>query len=83
MSRRYSTADLMAAIVDLSEATAHGFESLRSEMFGRFGEVEGRFEKIDRRFDSLEYRMNKRFDSVDLRFDAFERRLHILEQART
>lgn len=45
MSRRYSTADLMAAIVDLSEATAHGFESLRSEMFGRFGEVEGRSKK--------------------------------------
>ncbi len=87
MSRRYTTKDLMAAIVELSEATAHGFASVRAEfraeMDTRFGEVNSRFEQIDRRFDTLEYRMNKRFDSVDLRFDAFERRLHILEQART
>jgi hypothetical protein len=55
----------MAAIVDLSEATAHGLTSLRTDMDGRF--------------DSLEYSINKRFDSVDLRFDAFERRLQLLE----
>ncbi len=78
----------MAAIVDLSEATAHGFASFRAEftaeMDRRFGSLESdinsRFETVDRRFESLEYKMNKRFDSVDLRFDAFERRLQILEQ---
>ncbi|HEX5275525.1 MAG TPA: hypothetical protein VFW34_09650 [Candidatus Rubrimentiphilum sp.] len=72
MSRRYSTADLMAAIIDLSEATAHGFTAMRAEM-------DRRFEAADRRFESLEYKMNKRFDSMDTRFDAFERRPHILE----
>jgi hypothetical protein len=63
----------MAAIIDLGEATAHGFTSVRADMDRRFDEVYGRFE-------SLEYTMNKRFDSVDLRFDAFERRLQIVEQ---
>jgi hypothetical protein len=83
MSRRYTTKDLMAAIVDLSEATAHGFASLRnelrSEMDSRFDTMALRFDAMDRRFEKLEYTMNKRFDSVDLRFDAFERRLHVLE----
>ncbi len=69
MSRRYSTADLMAAIIDLSEATAHGFDSLRTELRA----------DMDHRFAEFEHKMNKRFDSVDLRFDAFERRLQILE----
>ncbi len=84
MSRRYTTKDLMAAIVELGEATAHGFASLRAEfrakMDARFEKVDCRFQEIDRRFDSLEYSINKRFDSVDLRFDAFERRLQLLEQ---
>jgi hypothetical protein len=61
MSRRYSTADVMAAIIDLSEATAHGFTSQRTY--------------IDHRFDEFEHKINKRFDSVDNRFDTFERRL--------
>ena len=61
----------MAAIIDLSEATAHGFISLRTELRA----------DMDRRFDEFEHKMNKRFDSVDLRFDAFERRLQILERS--
>ena len=61
----------MAAIIDLSEATAHGFASLRVEFTA----------EMDRRFDEFEHKMNKRFDSIDGRFDAFERRLSILEQA--
>jgi len=76
MSKRYSTSDLMAAIIDLSEATAHGFSSMRAEFNA---ELERRFEAVDRRFESLEHKMNKRFDSVDMRFDAFERRVQILE----
>jgi hypothetical protein len=67
----------MAAIIDLSEATAHGFASLRNELRA---EMNSRFNAVDRRFESLEYKMSKRFDSVDLRFDALERRLQIVEQ---
>ncbi len=70
VSRKYSTEDLMAAILGLSEATAHGFTSLRAELRA----------DMDHRFGEFEHKMNKRFDSVDLRFDAFERRLHTLEQ---
>jgi hypothetical protein len=66
----------MAAIIDLSDATAHGFASLRHDL--RTG-MNARFDAVDRRFESLEYKMDKRFDSIDMRFDAFERRLHILE----
>lgn len=66
----------MAAIVDLSEATAHGFDSLRNELSS---EITGLRAEMDARFETLEHKMNKRFDSVDLRFDAFERRLHVLE----
>jgi hypothetical protein len=69
----------MAAIVELSEATALGFDGSRKELNTLRSEMNRRFEAVDRRFDEFEYKMNKRFDSVDLRFDAFERRLHILE----
>ena len=68
MTQEYSSADLMAAIIDLSNATAAGFSSLRDDM--------------DSRFEALEYKMNRRFDSVDLRFDAMERRVGVLESRR-
>jgi hypothetical protein len=66
MAQEYSSDDLMAAIVDLRDATGAGLSALRGGM--------------DRRFEALEYRLNRRFDSVDERFDAVDRRLDILEQ---
>jgi hypothetical protein len=73
----------MAAIVDLSEATAHGFTSLRLELFADMDRRYDAFRsEMDSRFESFEYKMNKRFDSVDLRFDNVERRLQILEHQR-
>ena len=73
MAKRYTTTEIMEALLDFRDATALAFTNLRAEM-------NGRFEAIDRRFEEFEDRMNRRFDSVDLRFDAFERRVSALEQ---
>lgn len=80
MSRRYSTADLMAAIVDLRDATAHGFASVDRRFDALRAELRS---EMDIRFESFEHKMSKRFDSHDLRFDALERRLQHLEAARS
>lgn len=72
MKRRYSTAELMEAIIDVSNATAYGFDKLRAELT----------QELDRRFQEAQHAMNKRFDSVDVRFDRIERRLEALEQQR-
>ena len=61
-------AELLAAILDLRDATALGFAS-----------VDRRFEETDGRIDQLRADMNRRFDRVDDRFDAFEHRVAALE----
>ena len=61
----YTGADLMAAILDLRDATAAGFAradarlehevgSLRSDMNRRFDRVDERFDRVDERFDRMD-----------------------------
>lgn len=66
MAKRYSSAQIMEALLDFRDATALGFANLRNDM--------------NARFENLEDKMDRRFDSVDLRFDAFESRVSALEQ---
>lgn len=61
MAQEYSSSELMAAIVDLRDATGAALNSLRSEM--------------NHRFEALRHEMNKRFDTVDDRFDSLEHRI--------
>jgi hypothetical protein len=60
----YSGAALMAAILDLRDATANGFaqadqkaDRLREDMNRRFDRVDERFDRMDERFDRLEDRV--------------------------
>lgn len=57
-----TTTELLAAIIDLKNATEYGLISLEARM-------NARFEQVDHRFEDFEYRMNRRFDRVDERFD--------------
>ena len=78
----YSGKDLMAAILDLRDATASGFaradaktDQLRDDMNRRFDRVDERFDDVYARFDS----MDERFDQMDVRFDRLEGRVAALE----
>lgn len=54
-------AELLAAILDLKDATA-----------ASFAKVDKRFDTVDRRFDAVDRRFNavdKRFDRIDVRLD--------------
>jgi hypothetical protein len=60
----YPGSDLMAAILDLRDATAAGFarqdantERLRADMNRRFDLVDERFDRLDERFDRLHGRV--------------------------
>lgn len=77
MAKRYTTTEIMEALLDFRDATALAFTNLRAEMDARFEQAEN---SVARRFQQLEDKMNRRFDSVDLRFSAFERRVSALEQ---
>ena len=86
MAREFSSAELMAAIMDLRDATGAGLstmdrriETLKHEMNRRFDSVDQRFDTIDRRLNAFERSVDQRFDAVDLRFDVVDRRLNALE----
>ncbi len=81
MQREPSPAELMSAIVDLSNATANGFSQLgrelRSEMKEGFDRVDGRLDRVETRLTSIEgevggirHWMNR----TDGRLDSLERR---------
>ena len=76
MRQKYSSADLMAAILDLRDGLGERIDSLDSGL----SEVRSDIKRLDHGFEMLRYDMNRRFDSVDLRFDVFEKRLGLLEQ---
>ncbi len=82
MSRRYTTAELMAAIMNLRQITLQGFAGLSGDMHRGYAKMDGCFESMDAGFESLEETMNRRFDALEMRFDAFERRTQILERRR-
>jgi len=89
----YSGADLMAAILDVRDATVLGLtnlearlgeriERLRHDMNRRFDGVDDRFDRADARMDRMDARfdaMDARFDGMDTRFDRVEERLSALE----
>jgi hypothetical protein len=66
--------DLMSAILDLSNATSHGFSQLRSEVKEDLAEVEGR---LTTRLASIEGEvggLQRWRDRTDTRLDALEER---------
>jgi hypothetical protein len=78
----YDGAALLAAILDLRDATAAGLanadaatERLRQDMNRRFDLVDDRFDRVDERFA----RMDERFARMDERFDRLETRVAALE----
>ena len=73
MAQKYSSGELMAAILDLRDGLGDRIDELGSE-------VKALRDDAERGLERLRYDMNKRFDSVDLRFDVFERRVNLLEQ---
>jgi phage shock protein A len=85
----YSGKDLMAAILDLRDATASGFaqadaktDRLRDDMNRRFDRVDDRFDDVYARFDRVDERFDDvyaRFDRVDERFDQMDVRFDRLE----
>jgi hypothetical protein len=81
-----SSAELMAAILNVRDATAFGLTSLEARLTARIDGVENsvgslrhdmnrRFDRADQRFD----RMDERFDQMDQRFDRLEGRVAALE----
>ena len=56
MAQRYS-AELMAAIVDLSNATAHGFGQVDARLDKLEYSINKRFDSVDTRFDAFERRL--------------------------
>jgi chromosome segregation ATPase len=61
---------------ELLMAMERGFADLRSEMAGRFEQIDGRFEQIDGRFDQMDGRfeqMDGRFEQMDGRFEQMDR----------
>jgi ribonuclease HI len=89
----YTSADLMAAILSLQDATAAGFEradarmdakveQLRHDMNRRFDRVDERFDDVYARFDDVYARfdrIDRHFDRVNQRFDSLEGRVAKLE----
>ncbi len=80
MRQKYSSAELMAAILDLRDGLGERIDSIDARLNGLGSELRSDIKRLDRGFEMLRYDMNRRFDSVDLRFDVFEKRLNILEQ---
>jgi ribonuclease HI len=89
----YTSADLMAAILSLQDATAAGFEradarmdakveQLRHDMNRRFDRVDERFGDVYARFDDVYARFDDvyaRFDRIDRHFDRVNQRFDSLE----
>jgi hypothetical protein len=57
MARRYSSAELMDAILDLSNATANGFSRVDTRFEKLEHSINKRFDSVDLRFDSFERRL--------------------------
>jgi hypothetical protein len=68
----YSSADLMAAILDVRDATAYNLTSLETRLTARIDGVENSVA-------SLRHDMNRRFDRMDECFDRLEGRVAALE----
>jgi len=64
----YTTAELMAAILNVHEAMGFGFSR-----------VDERFAEQDKKIELLRNDMNHRFDRMDERFDRLEGRVAALE----
>jgi hypothetical protein len=58
MSHRYTTRDLMAAIIQLGEATAHGLEKVDRRFDSLEYRINKRFDSVDLRFDAFERRLH-------------------------
>lgn len=80
MRQKYSSAELVAAILDLRDGLGERVNSLCFSMGELRSDVKTLRGDMARGLEGLRYDMNRRFDSVDLRFDAFEKRLNLLEQ---
>jgi len=85
-----TSAELMAAILNVQEAMLFGFEradkkhdELRHDMNRRFDllldDIDGRFARVDQRFDLLLDDIDGRFARVDQRFDRMDERFDRLE----
>lgn len=80
---KYSTDDVMAALLMFRDATAdqftrvdRRFEAMQDQMNRRFDRVDDRFDRVDERFD----RMDTRFDRMDERLDRIDVRVARLEK---
>jgi hypothetical protein len=72
----YSNADLMAAILDLRDATALNSTNLESRLEKKIdalrSDMNRRFDGVDDRFDGIRDDMNGRFAQVEARFDKMD-----------
>lgn len=53
----YSLSDLMAAVIDLRDATARGFERVDRRIDQLKDDMNRRFDSVDLRFDAFEKRV--------------------------
>jgi hypothetical protein len=75
----YTSADLMAAILEVRDATAHGYarldEKIDAKVDGLRHEMNRRFDRLLDDMDGRFARVNERFDRMDERFDRLEGRV--------
>ncbi len=73
----YTSADLMAAILDVRDAAALNHAHLEAKI----DRVEARLDaKIDSSIDALQHKMNRRFDGVYERFDRMDERFDRVDE---
>ena len=81
----YSSADLMAAILDVRDATAFNLANLETRLTAKIdgvndslgARIDGLSARVDAAENSVErlrYDMNRRFDRADQRFDRMDER---------
>jgi hypothetical protein len=86
----YSSADLMAAILDVRDATAFNLTNLETRLTAKIDGVNdslgaridglsARVDGVENSVERLRYDMNRRFDRVDDHFDRLEGRVAALE----
>jgi hypothetical protein len=75
----YSSADLMAAILDVRDATAFNLSKLETRLTARIDGLSTRIDGVENSVGSLRHDMNRRFDRMDERFDQMDGRFDRLE----